>query len=110
MFERTIKSLENSIDGYIQEAQRIEASGLFIAISGIVLFFTIRITQAMVANTILEKRYSEWLSDKTIDPGMQIKNFILSITFSFVIILFSTIHYSLHHIFVCNYFVFNNSL
>ena len=94
MFERTIKSLENSIDGYIQEAQRIEASGLFIAISGIILFFTIRIIQAMVANTILEKRYSEWLSDKTIDPGMQIKNFILSITFSFVIILFSTIHYS----------------
>ena len=94
MFERTIKSLENSIEGYVQEAQRIEASGFFIAISGIMLFFIVRIIQAMAANTVLEKRYSEWLSDKTINPGMQIKNFVLSITFSFVIIFFSTIHYS----------------
>ena len=94
MFERTIKSLEDSIEGYVQEAQRIEASGFFIAISGIMLFFIVRIIQAMAANTVLEKRYSEWLSDKTINPGMQIKNFVLSITFSFVIIFFSTIHYS----------------
>ena len=55
MFERTIKSLENSIEGYVQEAQRIEASGFFIAISGIMLFFIVRIIQAMAANTVLEK-------------------------------------------------------
>ena len=38
VFERTIKSLKDSIDGYVLEAQQIEESGIWIAILGIVLF------------------------------------------------------------------------
>ena len=94
MFQRTIKSLEDSIAGYVAEAQRIEASGIWIAISGIILFIVIRVIQSMSANTILEKRYSEWLSDKSISPGMKLNNIILSVVFALVIIIFSTIHYS----------------
>ena len=94
MFQRTIKSLEDSIAGYVAEAQRIEASGIWIAISGIILFIIIRVIQSMSANTILEKRYSEWLSDNSISPGMKLNNIILSVVFALVIIIFSTIHYS----------------
>jgi glycine betaine/proline transport system permease protein len=94
MFERTIKSLENSIEGYVLEAQRVEASGFWIAVGGIIILLIVRIIQAMFANSILEKRYSEWLSNKYISPGMQINNILLSITFALVIIIFSTIHYS----------------
>ena len=94
MFERTIKSLENSIEGYVLEAQRVEASGFWIAVGGIIIFLIVRIVQAMFANSILEKRYSEWLSNKYISPGMKINNILLSITFALVIIIFSTIHYS----------------
>jgi len=94
MFERTIESLENSVSGFLEEAQRIEASGFWIAIGGIILFLVIRIIQSISANTILEKRYSEWLSNKQLSPGMTLKNYLLSIIFSLVIIIFSTIHYS----------------
>ena len=94
MFERTIASLEKSVSEFLTEAQRVEASGVWIAISGILLFIVIRIVQGMFANTILEKRFSEWLSNKTLSPGMEIKNFLISGVFSLVIILFSTIHYS----------------
>ena len=94
MFERTIASLEKSVSEFLAEAQRVEASGVWIAISGIFLFIVIRIVQGMFANTILEKRFSEWLSNKTLSPGMEIKNFLISGVFSLVIILFSTIHYS----------------
>ena len=94
MFKRTIKSLEDSISDYLAEAQRVEASGFWIAIGGILLFIFIRIFQGMIANTILEKKFSEWLSNKLISPGMKIKNYLLSIIFALVIILFSTIHYS----------------
>ena len=94
MFERTIASLEKSVSEFLAEAQRVEASGVWIAISGILLFIVIRIVQGMFANTILEKRFSEWLSNKTLSPGMEIKNFLISGIFSLVIILFSTIHYS----------------
>ena len=94
MFERTINSLQKSVDEFLAEAQRIEASGFWIAIGGIILFVTIRIIQGMFANSILEKRFSEWLSNKTISPGMGIKNFLITGIFALVIILFSTIHYS----------------
>ena len=94
MFERTINSLQKSVDEFLAEAQRIEASGFWIAIGGIILFLGIRIIQGMYANTILEKRFSEWLSNKSIHPGMGIKNFLITGIFSLVIILFSTIHYS----------------
>ena len=94
MFERTIASLEKSVSEFLAEAQRVEASGVWIAIGGILLFIAIRIVQGMFANTILEKRFSEWLSNKTLSPGMEIKNFLISGVFSLVIILFSTIHYS----------------
>jgi glycine betaine/proline transport system permease protein len=94
MFKRTIKSLEDAIEGYLQEAQAIEASGVWIAISGIVLFLLIRLAQGFLANSILEKRFSEWLSNKLISPGMQLKNYLLSISFALIIIVFSSIHYS----------------
>ena len=94
MFERTINSLQKSVDEFLAEAQRIEASGFWIAIGGIILFLGIRVVQGMYANTILEKRFSEWLSNKSIHPGMGIKNFLITGIFSLVIILFSTIHYS----------------
>ena len=94
MFERTINSLQKSVDEFLAEAQRIEASGFWIAIGGIILFLGIRVVQGMYANTILEKRFSEWLSNKSIHPGMGVKNFLITGIFSLVIILFSTIHYS----------------
>ena len=43
VFKRTIKSLEDSIAGYVQEAQRVEEMGFWIAIMGIILWTTVRI-------------------------------------------------------------------
>ena len=57
MFKRTIKSLENSISEYLAEAQRVEASGFWIAIGGILLFIFVRSLQGILANSILEKNF-----------------------------------------------------
>ncbi len=94
MFKRTINSLEDAIGGFLQEAQNIEASGVSIAIAGIILFILIRALQGILANLILEKKFSEWLSNKLISPGMKFNNYLLSISFSLLIVVFSTIHYS----------------
>ena len=59
MFKRTIKSLENSISEYLAEAQRVEASGFWIAIGGILLFIFVRSLQGILANSILEKKFSK---------------------------------------------------
>ena len=58
------------------------------------LFLLIRLIQGVLANSILERRFSEWLSNKLISPGMEFKNYLLSISFALIIIVFSSVHYS----------------
>ena len=94
VYKRAIKSLEEAMKEYGIDVQQIEASAIWITIFGIVLLISIKIVQGIMANSVLEKRYSEWLSDKTLRPGMQTKNFISSTIFSSVIMFFSVVHYS----------------
>ena len=94
VYKRAIKSLEDAMQGYAQEVQQVEASAIWIAIFGIVLLLIVKFLQAIFANTVLESRYSEWLSNKLLSPGMKIKNYILSGIFTAVIMLFSVVHYS----------------
>ena len=94
VYERAIKSLEDAMKEYVVDVQQIEASAIWITISGIALLIFVKFIQGILANTVLEKRYSEWLSNKSISPGMKIKNYFLSIGFTIIIMIFSVIHYS----------------
>ena len=94
VYERAIKSLEDAMKEYVVDVQQIEASAIWITISGIFLLIFVKFIQGILANTVLEKRYSEWLSNKSISPGMKLKNYLLSIGFTIVIMFFSVIHYS----------------
>ncbi len=94
VYERAIKSLEDAMKEYVVDVQQIEASAIWITISGIALLIFVKFIQGILANTVLEKRYSEWLSNKSISPGMKIKNYFLSIGFTIIIMFFSVIHYS----------------
>ena len=94
VYERAIKSLEDAMKEYVVDVQQIEASAIWITISGIALLIFVKFIQGILANTVLEKRYSEWLSNKSISPGMKTKNYLLSIGFTIIIMFFSVIHYS----------------
>ncbi len=94
VYERAIKSLEDAMKEYVVDVQQIEASAIWIAISGFALLIFVKFIQGILANTVLEKRYSEWLSNKSINPGMKTKNYFLSIGFTIIIMFFSVIHYS----------------
>ena len=94
VYERAIKSLEGAMKEYVVDVQQIEASAIWITISGILLLIFVKFVQGILANTVLEKRYSEWLSNKTISPGMKTKNYLLSVGFTIIIMFFSVIHYS----------------
>jgi len=65
------------MQGYLDEITRVEASAIWITIFGFILLITVKVVQGVLANSILEKKYSEWLSDKSIDPGMQMKKLYL---------------------------------
>ena len=94
VYKRAIKSLEDAMQGYAQEVLQVEASAIWIAIFGIVLLLIVKFLQAIFANTVLETRYSEWLSNKLLSPGMKLKNYISSGIFTLVIMFFSVVHYS----------------
>jgi glycine betaine/proline transport system permease protein len=66
VYRRTVESLEDAIGGIRFEAEQLEGTGLMIASFGVAALIAFKAVQAVIANTMLEKRFSEWLSD----PGL----------------------------------------
>ena len=54
----------------------------------------IKAVQAVIANTLLEKRFSDWLSDSGIVSGMAVKHVFLGAFFVVVILVATVTHYS----------------
>jgi glycine betaine/proline transport system permease protein len=99
VYRRSVESLEGAIGGIRLEAQQLEESGLYIAVGGLVLLVVIKALQAVFANTALEQRFSDWLSDSTITFGMPIKHMVLSTVFVITIIISTAVHYSFPGVF-----------
>lgn len=94
VYRRTVESLEDAIGGIRLEAQQMEDSGLAIALVGILVLLLVKAAQSVVANTLLEKRFSDWLSDPDISTGMTPRDMALSCGFVAVIMIATVIHYS----------------
>lgn len=94
VYRRAVESLENAIDGIRLEADRLQESGIWIALSGLVILILVKLAQSVVANSVLENRFSEWLSDKTIRHGMPLRDIILSAVFTILITVAAMFHYS----------------
>ncbi len=94
VYRRTVESLEDAIGGIRLEAEQLEGTGLWIAASGILILIVVKIGQAVIANSILEKRFSDWLSDSEIVTGMTAKHMVLGTSFVLVILVATVTHYS----------------
>ena len=94
VYKRTVQSLENAIGGIRLEAQQLEEQAIWIAVGGFVLLALIKFVQAVLANTILEQRFSDWLSDKSIPSGMPLRHILLSSGFVLLITIATVLHYS----------------
>ena len=57
VYKRTVQSLEDAIGGIRLEAEQLDGTGLVIATVGIIALLVIKIGQAVIANTLLEKRF-----------------------------------------------------
>jgi len=69
-YQRAVKSLEQSIGNIRLEAQQIEASGIYVIAAGGAMLLLIKLLQALFANTLLERQYSNWLSNPAITSGL----------------------------------------
>jgi len=94
VYQRTVESLEGAIGGIRLEARQLEESGVTIALAGFALLVVVKVGQAVYANTVLERRFSNWLSNSNIASGMSVKSMVLSAVFVSMIVVATVIHYS----------------
>ncbi len=94
VYRRTVESLEQAIGGIRLEAEQLEGTGLLITSIGVAALLTVKIVQSVIANTLLEKRFSDWLSDSTIVTGMTTRHISLSCFFVLGITTATVVHYS----------------
>ncbi|MEM9107949.1 MAG: DUF2628 domain-containing protein, partial [Pseudomonadota bacterium] len=93
-FRRTVEALEANIGGIRAEAEALAAQGPTIVLIGLIILLGTKLAEAVVANTALESRFSEWLSDRTIRSGMPISQIAFSGVFMGLIVLAAVLHYS----------------
>ena len=93
-FQRTVDSLEANIGGIRAEAEAMAAEGPTIALTGLAILVLAKIAQALVANTALEARFSDWLSDRTVRSGLPIAEIVFSAIFMVLIVFAAMMHYS----------------
>ena len=58
------------------------------------MLLAVKVLQGVLANTLLERRYSEWLSDRTIKSGVPVSRVALSVLFAIPVYVASIIHYT----------------
>ncbi len=93
-FRRTVESLEANIDGFRAEAEAAAAQGPTIAMTGLAILIAVKLVEAIVANSALEARFSDWLSDRTIRSGMPPHQIVFSAAFMGLIVAAAMLHYS----------------
>jgi len=94
VFERAIASLETAITDIQAEAVAEQAAGNTIAIAGFCMLLAVKLAEGVIANPVLEKRYFNWLSDKTITSGLSRFRTIASAAFVLLTVVVSVAHYA----------------
>ncbi|KLN61808.1 glycine/betaine ABC transporter [Kiloniella spongiae] len=94
VFQRNIESLEKAINDIQAEAALAEASAIWVALLGLAVLIFVKIAQGVIANSALERRFSEWLSDNTIASGLGAFRTCISIGFVSLVFSISVVHYS----------------
>ncbi|MEM1164141.1 MAG: ABC transporter permease subunit, partial [Pseudomonadota bacterium] len=92
--KRNIAAIEGNIESFRADAAALEAQGPWIALTGLVVLVIAKAIQSVVANSVLESRFSEWLSDTTLSSGMPVRHIGLSAVFGVLIAVTAMVHYS----------------
>ena len=88
-----IVSLEQEISNIQQEIIARQESAVWIALAGVLLLLLVKAGQGMMANTVLERRFSDWLSDPGLGTGMDKVAIGTSVVFVLFIYSVGILHY-----------------
>jgi glycine betaine/proline transport system permease protein len=93
-FRRAVESLEANIGGFRADADVMAAEGPTIALTGLAILVIAKLVEALVANTALETRFSDWLSDRAVRSGLPTSQIAFSAVFMALIVFAAMMHYS----------------
>ncbi len=94
VFQRAIDSLEAAIGDIRLEAVQAEQTATYVALVGFALLLLVKAVEGVIANPALEKRFSEWLSDRTITSGLARLRTGTTIVFVALVYTVSIIHFT----------------
>jgi len=94
VFRRTIASLEGAIDGIRAEAVIAQDGAIWVGLTGLAVLLLVKLAEGLIGNTALEKRFSAWLSDRSIPAGLSPLRTAVSAVFIATIFTVSVIHFS----------------
>ena len=94
VYQRSVTSLEDAIGGIRDEAAALAEQGIWIALIGVGVLLVAKVVQSIVANSVLEARFSNWLSDPTLPSGLPQRHIALSAVFAVLIVVTAMLHYS----------------
>ncbi len=84
-FKNNIASLENILQNIRDDVLAAEASRIWLILLGIAILLVVKIAQGVLANTVLERRYSEWLSDRIGNAQIQPQRVFFAVAFAIVV-------------------------
>ena len=94
VFRRAIDSLESGILELQQEVTRIEEGAVYVALTGLLLLVFVKLAEGLIANIVLERRFSDWLSDRSVSHGISALRTGLSAFFFVIVVIACVLHYS----------------
>lgn len=94
VFQRAIASLEKAIGDIEVDVLRAEATALWVSLTGLILLLVAKLFAGVMANTALERRFSEWLSDRSVTSGLSRPRTLVTAAFVILVYLASTLHYA----------------
>ncbi len=94
VFRRTIDSLEAAIGDIRAEAVQADATAVWVALFGLGMLVLVKLAEGVMANPVLERRFSNWLSDRTIKWGLVPLRTALSAGFVLLIFCVCIMHFS----------------
>ncbi len=84
--QETIASLEASMSSYENAVTTAENSAFWVALFGLLALVVVKAGEGFLANTILEKRFSAWLSDRTINSGLSWPRTLTTVVFIAIVL------------------------
>ena len=93
VFKRTVASLESAIGDIQLEIAAAEASAVWVMGFGLAMLVLVKLLEGVLANPLLERRFSDWLSNRAIRSGLNTGRTITGAVFVLLVFAASIAHF-----------------